>query len=78
MKPEYEFFPVEDVEWTCVEGSANGLSERVLAHDPGSGAATHMLRFEPGTDTTPNGVQVHYRGKYDTLTGRRREADWYW
>jgi hypothetical protein len=24
-----------------------------------AGVATRMLRFEPGTDTTPNGVQVH-------------------
>jgi hypothetical protein len=59
MKPQREFFDVEEVGWTPVAGSATGLSERILAADPSSGAATRMLRFAPGTDTTPNGVQVH-------------------
>ncbi|MDP8958158.1 MAG: cupin domain-containing protein [Actinomycetota bacterium] len=59
MKPELEFFPVEEVGWTDVPGRAEGLSERVLANDQPAGPATRMLRFAPGTDTTPNGVQVH-------------------
>ncbi len=59
MKPEHEFFPVEQVAWTPVPGDAEGLYERVLSRDPVSGAATRILRFDPGTDTTPNGVQVH-------------------
>ncbi|MBO0729275.1 MAG: cupin domain-containing protein [Acidimicrobiaceae bacterium] len=59
-KPEYEFFPVTGVAWTAVPDSrCDGLSERVLAADAKSGTATRMLRFEPGCDTTPNGVQVH-------------------
>jgi PAS domain S-box-containing protein len=33
--------------------------ERILASDEGTGVATRMLRFEPGCDTSPNGVVVH-------------------
>jgi hypothetical protein len=59
VKPELEFTATDDIAWTPVEGPAAGLSERILARDPDTGAATRMLRFEPGTDTTLNGVQVH-------------------
>lgn len=58
-KPEHEFFPAEQVEFTPCAGDVPELSERILAADPGAGVATRMLRFEPGTDTTPNGVQIH-------------------
>lgn len=60
MKPEHEFFPVDSVEWTRVPGDAEGLHERILVSDPAAPAAvTRLLRFDPGCDTTPNGVQVH-------------------
>jgi hypothetical protein len=58
-KPEFEFFPVSSVPYTPCDGVVAGLTERVLARDAGTGVATRILRFEPGTDTTPNGVQVH-------------------
>lgn len=59
-KPEHEFFPVADVDWTPVPDSrCEGLSERILAADDGSPVATRLLRFEPGTDTTPNGTVTH-------------------
>lgn len=58
-KPEFEFFPAADVPWTRCPGDADGLDERVLARDPESGTATRILRFAPGTDTSPNGVQRH-------------------
>ena len=58
-KPEIEFTPVSNVEWTPVPGNVPGLFERILASDPANGVATRMLRFEPGTDTTANGVVVH-------------------
>ncbi|MEW2386447.1 cupin domain-containing protein [Micromonospora sp. NPDC047707] len=58
-KPEREFFDVTDIEWTPCAGKVAGLTERILAADEPAGVATRMLRFEPGTDTTPNGVQVH-------------------
>ena len=59
MKPEYEFFDATSVEWTSASPGVEGLKERVLAVDEGSGVATRMLRFEPGTDTSPNGVVTH-------------------
>lgn len=58
-KPEFEFFPVTDILWTRCEGAAEGLDERVLARNPEAGTATRILRFAPGTDTSPNGVQRH-------------------
>jgi ChrR Cupin-like domain len=58
-KPELEFFAHEGFPWTPVPGDADGLFERVLAGDETSGMATRLLRFEPGTDTSPNGVQAH-------------------
>jgi ChrR Cupin-like domain len=58
MKPELEFFPADSVEWTRVPGDAEGLYERILARADAS-VATRLLRFDPGTDTSPNGVQVH-------------------
>ncbi|GGF93081.1 cupin [Paenibacillus abyssi] len=57
-KPELEFMDYklfEEVPFSKVEG----LSERVIAHDPETGAATRILIFAPGTDTSPNGVQIH-------------------
>ena len=58
-KPQHEFFPVTRVGFTPCSGVVEQLSERVLAVDVKAGVATRILRFEPGTDTTPNGVQVH-------------------
>lgn len=58
-KPEYEFFPVDTIGFTRCAGDVPTLTERILATDPQAGIATRMLRFDPGTDTTPNGVQVH-------------------
>ncbi len=58
-KPEYEFFPVTDVEWTRVPNGVPGLYERILAPDVGAGVATRMLKFEPGTDTSPAGTLTH-------------------
>lgn len=58
MKAEREFFATDAVDWTPA-GQVDGLSERILASDPETGVATRMLRFAPGTDTTPAGPQVH-------------------
>jgi hypothetical protein len=58
-KPEYEFFDVRQVDWTPVENGVPGLFERILASDPVTGAATRILRFDPGTDTSRAGVQIH-------------------
>jgi hypothetical protein len=59
-KPEREFFPVADVEWTpALGGVVPGLFERILATDSQAGVATRLLRFDPGTDTSIAGPQVH-------------------
>jgi hypothetical protein len=61
-KPEIEFTAADSVGWTPVPGAASGLSERVLARDgdgDGDLPVTRILRFEPGTDTSPNGVLTH-------------------
>lgn len=58
-KPEFEFFPTDTVGFTPCAGVVPELTERVLAADPDSGVATRILRFEPGTDTTLNGIQAH-------------------
>jgi hypothetical protein len=57
-KPELEFFRVSNAAWSPARGSScAGLDERVLAAD--GSLATRILRFAPGTDTTPNGRQAH-------------------
>ena len=59
-KPEFEFFPATDIGWTPVPGSkCGGLYERILAWDPEGCCATRILRFDPGTDTSPNGTLTH-------------------
>jgi hypothetical protein len=58
-KPEYEFFPVKRVDFTVCAGDDPKITERILSRDPETGVATRILRYEPGADSTPNGVQVH-------------------
>ncbi len=59
-KPEREFFPTQDVEWTPAQGGlVPGMSERILASDPATGVVTRILRFAPGTNTSVAGPQVH-------------------
>lgn len=58
-KPEIEFTPVANTEWTPVPGGVPGLEERILASDPIGKVATRMLRFAPGADSSPNGIVIH-------------------
>ena len=58
-KPEFEFTPTSSVEFTPCTPHIEGLSEAVLARDDRNGCVTRILKFEPGTDTSPNGVLVH-------------------
>jgi ChrR Cupin-like domain len=58
-KPEFEFFHADSVPFTVCEGAVPDLTERVIARDDEGGVATRILRFAPGTDTSPNGAQVH-------------------
>jgi hypothetical protein len=57
-KPAIEFFDPERVPWRPVSGQP-GASERVLAHDPGSGLVTRMVTWAPGLDTSPVGAVEH-------------------
>ncbi len=58
-KPELEFFdPLETMQWTPIPG-VEGLSEIILSKDPDTGDYTRLLKFEPGTDTSPMGLQRH-------------------
>ena len=57
-KPEMEFFEPTNIPDRPI-GNIPGLSEQILSHDPATGDYTRLLHFEPGTDTTPMGVQRH-------------------
>ncbi|WP_078429839.1 cupin [Alkalihalobacterium alkalinitrilicum] len=57
-KPELEFLDYKKFESQPIE-PVKGLSQRIIAKIPGSEVATRILEFEPGTDTSPNGVQIH-------------------
>ncbi len=58
-KPEFEFTPTSSVTFAPTAPPIDGLSEAVLARDDSSDAVTRILRFEPGTDTSPNGPLRH-------------------
>ncbi|MDF3309160.1 cupin domain-containing protein [Rhodococcus sp. T2V] len=58
-KPEFEFFPVTDVERTVCPGDDPKITERILSKDPEGNVATRILRYEAGADSTPMGVQKH-------------------
>jgi len=58
-KPEYEFH-VPGGDWHVPEGSvAAGIEQKLLSVDEDGLRYTRLLRFEPGADSSPNGVQVH-------------------
>jgi hypothetical protein len=58
-KPELEFRMASDYPWVPASNGVPGLYEAILARAGDSHVATRMLRFDPGADTTPAGVQVH-------------------
>lgn len=57
MKPEREFFDSSDRPFEPL--GVEGLYQKILVDDPESGGFTRLLKFEPGTDTSPNGVLTH-------------------
>lgn len=58
-KPEFEFFdPEETMSWVELP-DVEGLEEKVLSRDEETGDYTRLLRFAPGADTTPLGLQRH-------------------
>lgn len=58
-KPEVEFTATSSVEFTHCSPPIDGLWEAVLARDDANGAVTRILKFDPGTDTSPVGVLTH-------------------
>jgi len=57
-KPEIEFSFLTELPWQPIKG-LGGLSEKILSRDKDSGDYTRLLRFEPGADSSPMGVQKH-------------------
>lgn len=57
-KPQFEFrFP--DGDWTPAGGGVEGIWEKILVRDPDNGDYVRLMRFDPGTDSTPNGTLTH-------------------
>jgi ChrR-like protein with cupin domain len=57
-KPEYEFH-APSAPWLPAGGKVTGIWQQVLANDPATKSYTGLTRYEPGTDTSPNGPAVH-------------------
>ena len=57
-KPELEFFDPSGIPSEPIP-PVDGLSQQILSRDDVSGDYTRLLRFEPGTDTSAMGPQVH-------------------
>ena len=57
-KPEYEFH-TPGGEWLVASDKVTGIWQQVLSIDPETGAYTGLTRYEPGTDTSPNGSACH-------------------
>jgi hypothetical protein len=57
-KPTLEFHvPVGP--WVAIEGPVAGVWAKTLAEDPDTGDSTRLLRFDPGVDTTAQGIRIH-------------------
>ncbi|MEW2409242.1 cupin domain-containing protein [Streptomyces griseoviridis] len=54
-KPELEFH-LPDGPWTA---TGPGVEEQVLAEDADAGSRTALIRWAPGTDSSPQGVARH-------------------
>jgi hypothetical protein len=57
-KPATEFFDAEEIAWSPAPGQS-GVSQRILAADPGGRIVTRMVRWEPGLDTSGVGPVAH-------------------
>lgn len=58
-RPAVEFLDYKTIESQKIDGLVEGLSERVISQDDKGENLARVLEFQPGTDTTPNGVQTH-------------------
>ncbi|MEU8984411.1 cupin domain-containing protein [Streptomyces sp. NPDC048309] len=57
-KPELEFH-LPAAPWTTPAGALPGVVHRVLAEDASGPHSTTLVRWEPGTDTSAQGVARH-------------------
>jgi hypothetical protein len=57
-KPEFEFFDPSGIAHDSIAG-VEGLTEQILSRDDVTGDYTRMLHFQPGTDTSAMGPQIH-------------------
>ena len=57
-KPAYEFH-MPDGEWQSAGDTVEGIQQQILSRNPETGSYTRLLRFEPGTDSSPNGTLTH-------------------
>ncbi|MFD4566927.1 cupin domain-containing protein [Streptomyces sp. NPDC058467] len=57
-KPELEFH-LPAAPWTTPAGALPGVVHRVLAEDASGAHSTTLVRWEPGTDTSAQGVARH-------------------
>jgi hypothetical protein len=57
-KPELEF-RLPAGQWRPAGGPVEGIWEQILSASADSSDYTRLLRFEPGTDSTPNGALTH-------------------
>ena len=52
-KPELEFFDHDiSIGWRQVEGTEDGIIEKILSHDPETGDYSRLLKFPPGLVTS--------------------------
>ena len=57
-KPTLEFH-LPQAAWQPAPGAARGIWNQPLALDESTGASTGLQRYDPGADSTPNGVVRH-------------------
>ncbi|MGE7989358.1 nitrilase-related carbon-nitrogen hydrolase [Lysinibacillus fusiformis] len=60
LRPEIEFTDYKKFKLEPIEGLVKGLSQRLISENSAKQEMVRILEFAPGTDTTPNGVQIHH------------------
>lgn len=58
-RPSVEFTDYHQFKREKIDGKVDGLYQRMISQDDQGKDLVRIMEFEPGTDTTPNGVQSH-------------------
>ncbi|HJE19806.1 MAG TPA: hypothetical protein K8V35_05590 [Aliicoccus persicus] len=58
-RPEIEFTSYKDFPKVEIPNSTKGRTQRVISGEPGKGDFMRIAEFEPGVDTSAEGVQSH-------------------